>query len=258
MLVRTYVISLKDEELRRSKISEQLNSIGQDFLFFDAIDFREAADSTIMRKYNFSQSSSVRRSLTKGEIGCALSHMGCYRKLLNSEYEWAWIIEDDAILSDINSRKINDLIQMAGNYNCDAVILGYSKLRKSDYPIFNLMEPINKVASKNGLALGMPWKNWTCGTVSYLINRAGAQKILKKYSGDIVETVADDWLFLQKEYGLNIFHCRPLLVFENFEGMLSSIETERSVVSAKKMKYLDGIRVLRGIYRFLIMQVFNR
>lgn len=39
------------------------------------------------------------RELTKGEIGCYLSHILCWKALLESDDDWAAILEDDALLS---------------------------------------------------------------------------------------------------------------------------------------------------------------
>lgn len=257
MSYSTYVISLKDEHLRRSEISRQLDYLGQEFTFLDAKDLREATEQFISTYYNLSNESNVKRPLTKGEVGCALSHIECYRQFINSESEWAWIIEDDAILSEIKKKYISEIINMADVTNCDTVILGYSKLLKGDSTLFNIMEPVKKICSTGDIYIGTPWRNWTCGTVSYLINQAGAKKLLEKFDICGIQTVADDWSFFQKELGLTIYHSRPLLVFENFYQFNSSIEKDRALVSKKELKFLNSIRVLRGLYRLAFMKVFK-
>ena len=57
---------------------------------------------------NFSSERSLaltRRSLSLGELGCAKSHLDCYKMFLESDNQLALIFEDDAFLSD---QKLNE------------------------------------------------------------------------------------------------------------------------------------------------------
>lgn len=257
MKFKTYVISLKDELLRRQNIKNQLNDLCIDFDFFDAIDLRNSNDKAHYDNYSYN----LQRKLTHGEIGCALSHINTYKKILSCKYDWSLIIEDDALLNNVTNKKIEYLTLLASQCNADVVILGYSKLSPSDTQKFYIKEPIkNMVTSEDGYTLGKPWKNWTCGTVSYLMHRNGAQKIINYFvnSKEKIETVADDWLFFEKKCGLNILHCRPLIIYEDYKNHISSIEQERSIISKKSISILDPIRVFRGLLRKLIMVIIKK
>lgn len=252
----TYVISLKDELKRRQNIKTQLDTLGIEFEFFDAIDLRNSNDNAYYN--NHEGSYNLQRKLTSGEVGCALSHINIYNQILSNKYDWSWIIEDDALLNYIINKKIEHLISLASEHGADVVILGYSKLSYSDSKKFYIKEPIKIIgASENGYTLGIPWKNWTCGTVSYLISKNGARKIINNHiaSKEKIVTVADDWLFFEKKCGLKILHCRPLMVYEDYENHISSIEKERSIISKKNMSILEPIRITRGLLRKLIMTI---
>lgn len=254
MKFKTYVISLKNESLRRQNIQNQLNELSINFKFFDAIDLRNTNDKIHHNNYSYN----LQRKLTYGEIGCALSHINTYKKILSYNDDWSLIIEDDALLNNVTNKKIEHLTLLANQYNADVVILGYSKLSPSDTKKFYIKEPIKSIiTSEDGYTLGKPWKNWTCGTVSYLIHKNGAQKIINHFinSKEKIETVADDWLFFEKECGLNILHCRPLIIYEDYKNHISSIEQERSVHSKKNTSILEPIRVFRGLIRKLIMAI---
>lgn len=257
MKFKTYVLSLKNESLRRQHIQNQLNELCIPFEFFDAIDLRNSDDVTDSDNY----SHNLQRTLTSGEIGCALSHINIYEKILCNEYDWSLIIEDDALLNNVTNEKIEHIASLANKHNVDVVILGYSKLSPFDAKIFYIKEPIkNIITGEDGYTLGIPWKNWTCGTVSYLIHKNGARKIINNFinSKEKIETVADDWLFFEKEYGLYILHCRPLIIYEDYKNHISSIEQERSIISKKNFSILDPIRVLRGLLRKSIMAISKK
>ncbi|MBB6056693.1 glycosyltransferase family 25 protein [Tolumonas osonensis] len=258
MTYSTYVISLSNELVRQKSILTQFNKLNSIFEFEYAVDFRFVDINKVDDFYIKSTCSSLNRNLTKGEIGCSLSHINVYKKLLESNETWAWIVEDDALLERVDIKILDELIQCSEKQGNDVVILGYSKLASDEEKIFYLKEPLKaKSMLECGAILGRPWKNWTCGTVSYLINKNGAKKILDRFESvcNKVETVADDWNFFEKHCSVNILHCRPLLVFENFNAYKSSLEDERAVIAKKSIKWLDSIRVIRGFMRKAIMDI---
>ncbi|HDS3819724.1 glycosyltransferase family 25 protein [Morganella morganii] len=259
MKYSTYVISLKEEISRRKNIKTQLDNLNIKFDFFDAIDLRNSNPAELNEKCK--DNTNLNRKLTSGEIGCALSHINIYRKTISNEENWSWIIEDDALLDNVSNSKINQIISLANKYNADIIILGYSKLSPDDTTNFYIKEPVKRICkSKDGYTLGVPWKNWTCGTVSYLINKNGAKKILTRYmkSDEKIETVADDWLFFEKKCDLKILHCRPLIIYEDYKNHISAIEKERSIVAKKTITSLEIIRLARGVIRFLIMSIIKK
>ncbi len=251
----TYVISLVDELNRRNSISCQLKSINESFQFVDAIDFRRSQHDLVDSSVRHGSSNTIKRTMTKGEVGCALSHFECYQKLVSSNADWAWIIEDDASLLDrIKEGDIRKILSEIEGADIDVLILGYSKLSKEEEHSFYKMEPIKAIKKIDSTEIGTPWKNWTCGTVSYIISRSGAEKFLKNFKDKKIATVADDWHYFQENFSIKILHCRPVLVFEDFISFESSLEAERRLVDKKKINFLDGIRVLRGMVRKLIMK----
>lgn len=258
MIYETYVVSLEDELSRRKSIEKQLNRLEVKFHFIDAVDLRNVSHDIAKTHIKVDTLSSIKRAMTKGEVGCALSHLECYRNFIfSSDSDWAWIIEDDANIDRLNSQNIADLITSVDCLDVDVLILGYSKLSKDKESIFYKMEPLSKLTQSGDTLIGLPWRNWTCGTVSYLIRRSSAEKMLAYFDDGRVSTVADDWLFFKEQVKLKIAHCRPLLVFEDFLTFRSSLETERAAVSRKKFNFLDTIRILRGCFRKILMRLIR-
>ncbi|EHZ6874366.1 glycosyltransferase family 25 protein, partial [Providencia rettgeri] len=102
--MNTFVINLKDDLLKRDFMRNQLDNIGISYQFIEAIDGRIMSDNTIKQlAYDYPDC-----YLTKGEIGCALSHMAIYKKMIEDNIEIALILEDDALLpSNIYSKLID-------------------------------------------------------------------------------------------------------------------------------------------------------
>lgn len=251
MRIYTYVVSLVTSIDRRNKIAQQLKSLSFDFSFHDAYDLR-CANISDVNKHILSDEIYNRplKKLARGEVGCAISHQSLLYKINENclhQNENILILEDDAILDPkiidfLHSKKLDSM-------EWDVIILGYSKLSKRNRRRFYIKEPIKMLHMINGVKLGKVWKEWTCGTVGYLVNR----KSIKKFNMDGVYTVADDWEYLYKKLGLIIYHCRPLLVEEDFIELPSSIENERKTYIENNWSVLEVIRYLRGGIRRLVM-----
>jgi glycosyl transferase family 25 len=248
------VISLKDAAARRLSISEQMDRLKIRYDYFDAVDLRFESENEVALYYIDKES--FARPLTKAEVGCSLSHVRCYEEFLSGEFDFALIIEDDADLSGLSKEILSELMLNMVNSNADVILLGYSKVSPDKMNFVSMVEPIKKICSFGNYQLGEVWKNWTCGTVAYLISRKGANKLYGEYflnNNSKVETVADDWGFFVKRFGLKILHIRPLLIFEKYISFESSIENERSKLNKARNKNLDWMRILRGYVRKLLL-----
>ena len=96
--MKAYVISLKDAVERRKVISQRLKNCGVDFEFVDAVWGADVVDNPQFYSDKCSKKNEG-RSLTCGEVGCALSHASVYKKIAESNEPYALIMEDDAVPS---------------------------------------------------------------------------------------------------------------------------------------------------------------
>ena len=249
------VISLPSEIERRKSISSQLENLNIKFSYFDAVDLRTESLGDIAKLSSLKNKSKYQRPLSRGETGCALSHLKCYEEIVKSSNEYALIIEDDADLTRFNNDICKKIIQQMGEQNFDIVLLGYSKLSLVEEKKFYKLEPLKTICKIDSFNLGLPWKNWTSGTVAYLIKRNTCSIILKDFyeNKNKICCLADDWRYFEF-LKIKIAHVRPLLVFEKFNKLPSSIEDERSELSKeRKREYLYPIRRIRGMVRWFIM-----
>lgn len=99
-----FVINLDSSTERMDLISKRLNELKIPFERVPAVNGRALSDKLISQitypNNHFDSRVRFPRTLTKGEVGCFLSHRKCWEKLLESNEEWALIMEDDIRISD--------------------------------------------------------------------------------------------------------------------------------------------------------------
>ena len=97
------VINLDRSPDRWESISAEFQRIGITPERISGVDGKELSDEFIANNtppLNSSLKSEFPRELTKGEIGCFLSHKKAWKRLIESGERWACIVEDDVIFSD--------------------------------------------------------------------------------------------------------------------------------------------------------------
>ena len=107
--------------------------------------------------------------LTPNEQACVHSHRKALRTLLESDADYAVVLEDDATLEPIFKEGIRYLIQNIPGWECCKLYTEPSTL----YPLCKCLQgaPVQPVFPKK-----IPW-----GAIGYLYSRTGAQKILKHF-----------------------------------------------------------------------------
>jgi glycosyl transferase, family 25 len=99
MQIPVYVINLKRSFDRRDRITEHLNGLGIHFEIVEAIEGSEIPEEVLRdrAKTGFWKDGSRSRYMFKGDIGCVLSHLKIYNKMIDEDIEIACILEDDVI-----------------------------------------------------------------------------------------------------------------------------------------------------------------
>jgi len=108
-----------------------------------------------------------------GEIGCALSHIGIYKKMVQENIPMACIFEDDIIVLDGFKKHLDALSHWLKPNKPHVVRLNYG------------------TEEKNGDCPVIPNTNNTASACAYCITLAGAKAILK--DNFPIKMVADSW-----------------------------------------------------------------
>jgi len=96
--LKIFVISLSDEHERRARIRAELERLGLDFEFFDAIRGNDDPTSHFARTSNWQYQLNTLRSPLPNEVGCYASHLSLWKKCIELG-ESVVVMEDDFVAS---------------------------------------------------------------------------------------------------------------------------------------------------------------
>ena len=116
--LKFYVISLKNQAERRERITKLLDSRGVSFEIFDAVNGRELTDEQkalcydkdeVVLEMTGGRKLLVEDRMIPSEIGCAMSHLALYKKIIDDGVQNAVVFEDDLELSDDTFEAISNI-----------------------------------------------------------------------------------------------------------------------------------------------------
>lgn len=96
--MKVYAINLKRSVERRKHIVRQLEKRRLNYELIEAVDGGKLTDEELNRLCDMEEAKRRPHKLTVGALGCALSHLKAYEKMLADGEEIALILEDDAVL----------------------------------------------------------------------------------------------------------------------------------------------------------------
>ena len=168
---KTLIINLKRRRDRRTKMETQMkNQKFMDYEFTDAVDGNELTLTEHTRalfKGNDFQYS-------KGVIGCAMSHMALWNRLIRDTSSEVFVImEDDAELVDNFEMKLNRAVRLfMGEPSAELCYISTNCLNSIKFACKNLASM--QVIKKNN--------NEVDGTGGYLIKKSGAARFIDYYT----------------------------------------------------------------------------
>lgn len=193
--------------------------------------------------------------MTKGEIGCALSHLKIYQKIVDENIPYALILEDDAIFDAEFPKYLKEIENfLSQKPNFELVCLMY----QGDKYLKNLNLKTNKRISLYKMRAGT-------GTYGYVITKAAAKKLLNSNTPVILE--ADCWVQCLKLCGLNLYCLdKDIVKTSDSDGSNSSIEHERHTLGKQKskarkrrMRKFGGLKyILRSLWYRAINRFFHK
>jgi len=155
---------------------------------------------------------------TPGMIGCFLSHMGCWKKVVDEGHEAAIVLEDDIVLFDGFEGKVKDLLLELPD-DWDVCLLG----------AVGCVDPVKEPVHMQlyGLIVGgwhtspgksrsvsenvfVPYK--PAGTHAYMLSKRGAAKMLKRNPKARYHVDVTAW----SQQDLNLYACKDFLATQRF------------------------------------------
>ena len=161
------MINLERSKSRLESIKSELERFNLKFERVPAVDGNLLDESNLSDFYNNSLNKRVyRRPLSRGEIGCYMSHIKCWKKIATENVSSALILEDDASLSDFVVDVLDQITNMEEKW--DIIKLCVPPKKKAFFP---------KRTLSNGFIL-CRYKKIPSRTTGYLVTMQGAKKLL--------------------------------------------------------------------------------
>jgi len=198
------VINLKKSIDRRQYIVKHFSKIGiVNYDFLEGIDGKYLKSNYIQKIYKPSFAVKQHgRELSQGEIGCALSHLECYKDIVKNNLASSFIFEDDCFLNEDTVNNMNTIVEKLDSRKEAIIVLltlaDYVKQRSNCFGFSKISNKYHiKKIYKAGLAHG------------YYINNHAARKMLQEFR--YIHQPIDTWKMIKK-IPINIFCVYPYCV----------------------------------------------
>lgn len=236
-----YLISLDKDSHRRELFFSQPDTV--DFQVFSAINTMQLEWGELVQQFDLARfEQHYGRKVTKGEIGCTLSHLAVYRLIVEdetiSEDDYALVCEDDALLAENFKENLTALLVQ--HHNVPILLIGQSKIAQFDDVELEINYPttFSFLCHKAGnVAYAYPYKSYFAGTVGYLIKKSAARAFLAQLDQNKPFWLADDFLLFERNFSLQNQVVRPLMVIENPQ-LTSNLEATRGSQANNWLKKL--------------------
>jgi len=211
-----FVVSLATATQRREAMMNLLASHGITPRWFDAVDGRVMSAEELAKHFAAELATQVYGPMSRFEIGCALSHLGIYRLMVEQGIASAVIFEDDIDLAP----DFGTLLDQG---------TGLSSMFSANEPAMVQLTHVRRGYCFGGRQIGhyaivRPHGGvWL--TSGYFITLAAARRILE--GAYPVRTVADHWLYFEREGLVKLHALTPNAVWESALSQDSAIQPER-------------------------------
>lgn len=218
-MILAYAINLERATERRSRICAQLDRLGIPYRVFPAVDGRRLTEDDIQAHYDEAAARVHYRPLSRGELGCALSHLGVYKQMLSDGVPFALVLEDDAALDEALVPTLAALESTIAPEQPEAVLLSHVDkfTRWGLQPLDSERQLVRRY--------GHWWR-----AHGYVVTRAAAERLVA--SLDPVWCAADCWSTFERRGLIGVRAVVPYCIGLNELASSSSMEDHRAPLDA--------------------------
>ena len=234
--VASFVINLDRSKERYDYVLPNLKKLGYPVVRISGIDGKTLSEDVIKESVDFdSYHKYLNHHPRLGTIGCNLSHIKAWRTLLESNYQYAIVFEDDVSFEANSVRKVVDeLIENKLIWDITSLEIAHSGMPMT---VRNLAEDKRLVV----------YLTEVTHAGAYVISRAGAAKLLKKALP--LKLPIDHYFTRAWEMDLIFTGVEPRLVTQSF-GDSEINKTDRAKEEEPKSVYRALYLVQSNIIRF--------
>lgn len=189
--MKTYLINLDRSPERLQFMRGQLDRLGIPFERFPAVYGKDLTPTA--RAKGFSRIRSFiasKKRMSDAEIGVAMSHVGCYRRMVETEERYALVLEDDVVLSDGFAETLSRVEAFLNPGRPQLVVL-------SGYGVEGAESMPPEIRAE---------KSAWCAD-AYVLTLPAAELLLR--ANDPVITVADSFKRWRRRFGLELYRALP-------------------------------------------------
>ncbi|WP_169902832.1 glycosyltransferase family 25 protein [Paraferrimonas sedimenticola] len=230
------VINMTANQQRWQSISGQLDALGLPYQRVEAVVGKELSETELANIYQSKANrAKYHKALNAGEIGCYMSHIACWERMLELGWDWALILEDDALLQNNLLSCIDALPKIQAPWDC--IKLSCGSRQKSVLQRTHLATDCQLTQARKLNAT----------TTGQFVSRQGAQKLLA-HALPIARPVDTDMQYWF-EKDLIVFGFEPLPVTSaGFDSEINQVKNRKKTPNrvlprlVQRLYYEWGIR----------------
>ena len=214
-----FVINLEQSTDRRAAMGARLDQLHINYSFFKAVNGHALNIDTLPAYAKTCRRLFFGRDLTKGEIGCLLSHKAVYQHIVDNNIERAIILEDDVFIEPSFPQIIREIIQSPVKWDVIR-FLAYDKVQKIGRNVFEL-------PSKPHVLARIPTTSG--GAYCYMINQKAARVLLHHMQKNVLPVdILHGYVW---RTGLETFILRPSPVTAdlNNESTIGAVRFDKTI-----------------------------
>lgn len=248
-----FIINLKKDTAKKQHMEALCQQHGLSYQFTEAVYGEELKKEKLSEVYDKEESIRIiGRELTKGEIGCALSHINIYKHIVKKNIPQAIIFEDDIHIED----DFHSIIAAIDKFPTDweLILFGYYQKEKKDDLVTFSLRGRKKISSSHNLVRLLKPRE---GAHGYMINIHGAKKLLPQLTN--LHKPLD--LYTGNDKHINVYAIYPCIIqLHHIFSKQSNLETARIAIKKdyptfyntnKTISYKIKQELLRPLKQFL-------
>ncbi|WP_447840789.1 glycosyltransferase family 25 protein [Enterobacter ludwigii] len=223
--MKVFIINLKSETKKRNNIEAQCKANGFDYEIIDAVNGRDLQNETThLMAYKHPHS-----RLTKGVMGCTLSHLYIYSRMVAENIPYALVLEDDITITE-PAKSVIESVEMS------------IRPRSREIYLLNTPEALTPIIKKT-LPDSVTFYRMARASQSpaYILSIETAKTLLGfNYP---IKYEVDRWVAFRDYCNIKIW-CLPEGVIDSYDQdkLESTLEAERSKVEHERLRFLSKLR----------------
>jgi len=227
--MKTIILVMNPDKFcdRRVALTSLLKKTPFQFQFIAINDDLELTPGSIAKNHDSKRTiDSFGRDFSRGELASTLNHLLSYKKFLDTENDFAIIMEDDAdFIVDDFMFVIERLIKIIDKSKPQVYLLT---------PVISYLNSDSKDLS-NGYKVVKVIQSWDSS--GYIINRKAAEKMISANSRSWF--IADDWVRYKRHANVDVLSVIPAIVKQNLNVFDSNLMNDRNTaIKNRTLKYV--------------------